>query len=84
MLSRAEAIYRERSRRVALLMAWLERALERHGEWAATMDDADALLLGSRNLATVERKLKGALAFIGGIDWDELEQALQDGGDCHE
>jgi hypothetical protein len=73
-------LYRERSRRVALLMAWLGKALEQHDQRVAEYADPNFRWHMVGRLARVESELKPLVGLIATLTEGAIEQALDEGG----
>jgi len=72
--------YLERSRRVALLMAWLESEIDAHEATAMKSVNARELLRMAAELGHVEEELKGPVCSLSRMRDTEIDEALNHGG----
>ena len=79
-MSKPLDLYRERSRRVALLMAWLGKAWEQHDERTAKCAERYFRWNMVARLARVESELKPLVGLIATLTEGAIEQALDEGG----
>ncbi|MGD0904740.1 MAG: hypothetical protein ABR924_17530 [Terracidiphilus sp.] len=70
--------YRERSRRVASLMAWLECEIDRHEAKATKPENAEKLWPLVGDLEHIEEQLIAPLSFLSGITEEQIKEALID------
>ncbi|MGD0904726.1 MAG: hypothetical protein ABR924_17460 [Terracidiphilus sp.] len=76
--------YLERSRRVALLMAWLESEIDAHEARAMQSKTPRELLRMTAELGHIEEELKGPVCSLSRMMDTEISEALNEGGKDNE